>query len=81
VLSVLLVVCHTSKTVRRNLDWRDEESIFLSGLTVNAKAGRTPFYTQVVYILVQNFPSSPSPQNETSLSAGIPCLCLHFLSF
>jgi hypothetical protein len=33
----VLVAGHTAKTVRRNLDWSDEESIFLSGLTVNAK--------------------------------------------
>ena len=34
-------MCHAAKTIRRNLDWRDEESIFLSGLTVNAKAHHT----------------------------------------
>jgi hypothetical protein len=35
-------MCHAAKTIRRNLDWRDEESIFLSGLTVNAKAHLSP---------------------------------------
>ena len=35
----LVLVCHTAKTIRRNLDWRDEETIFLSGLTVNSKEG------------------------------------------
>merc|ERR1719192_3073663 len=35
--SVLLVVIHSLKTISRNADWRDEESIFLSGLKVNSK--------------------------------------------
>jgi len=35
--SVLLVVIHSLKTISRNADWRDEESIFLSGLKVNSR--------------------------------------------
>ena len=34
-LFYLLVVCHSVKTIARNFDWVDEQSIFLSGLTVN----------------------------------------------
>jgi hypothetical protein len=48
----VLVAGHTAKTVRRNLDWSDEESIFLSGLTVNAKE---TYQQTILTILVTPF--------------------------
>ena len=33
----LLVLIHSMKTISRNGDWHDEQSIFLSGLKVNSK--------------------------------------------
>jgi len=35
VLLIVLISLHTCKTVLRNIDWKDEESLFLSGLKVN----------------------------------------------
>merc|ERR1719474_382024 len=37
ILFYLLLVSQSIKTMRRNLDWIDEKSIFISGLNVNAK--------------------------------------------
>lgn len=34
---VLLVVCHSCKTYRRNWDWETEYSLFMAGLRVNQK--------------------------------------------
>jgi len=36
-VAVLLLLTHSLKTISRNADWRDEESIFLSGLKVNSR--------------------------------------------
>ena len=32
-----MLFSHAVKTISRNFDWTDEQSIFLSGLTVNTK--------------------------------------------
>ena len=37
ILFYLLLVSQSIKTMRRNLDWIDEKSIFISGLNVNTK--------------------------------------------
>lgn len=34
---VVLVTIHATKTYRRNYDWKDEYSIFMSGLKVNQR--------------------------------------------
>lgn len=34
---LLLILVHTMKTYMRNFDWKDEYSVFMSGLKVNQR--------------------------------------------
>ena len=45
----LTLVCHGLKTYRRNLDWRDEFSLFAAGLRVNSNNAK--LYNNVGHVL------------------------------
>ena len=51
-LLYFLILSHSTKTIARNFDWVDEQSIFLSGLTVNQNNAK--LYNNVGHALESN---------------------------
>jgi len=57
-LLVFLISGHAAKTFLRNFDWKDESSIFLSGIRVNgnnAKLWNNVGHALVIAILLEQF--------------------------
>ena len=51
VMSLLLLCAFAAKTLKRNEDWRSEENLYMSGITVNPAKG-----TVILFYRVNNFP-------------------------
>jgi len=56
---IILLFAHSLKTITRNVDWMDEQSIFLSGLKVNNKNAK--LYNNVGHALENQKKSIAKP--------------------